>query len=107
LPEIERSSGELFRQAPGLEWIEQWLAGHPRRVFHFTPTSASWLNAVKGFFSINTRRKIRRGVFKSVAELEAIGRNIRDHNGQAKPFVWSKTAEVIFEKLSHLPAHNM
>jgi hypothetical protein len=49
--------------------------------------------------------KIRRGVFNSVAELEeAIRRLIRDHNGQAKPFVWTKTAEVIFEKLSRLPA---
>ena len=48
------------------------------------------------------------GVFKSVADLEeAIRRYIREHNGQAKPFVWTKTAEVIFEKLSRLPAHNM
>ena len=85
--------------------VRQWLADHPRWVFHFTPTSASWLNAVEGFFSIITRRKIRRGVFKSVAELEdAIRTYIRDHNGQAKPFVWTKTAEVIFEKLSRLPA---
>ena len=84
--------------------VRQWLADHPRWVFHFTPTSASWLNAVEGFFSIITRRKIRRGVFKSVAELEnAIRTYIRDHNGQAKPFVWTKTAEVIFDKLSRLP----
>ena len=85
--------------------VRQWLADHPRWVFHFTPTSASWLNAVEGFFSIITRRKIRRGVFKSVAELEdAIRAYIRDHNGQAKPFVWTKTAEIIFGKLSRLPA---
>ena len=88
--------------------VRQWLADHPRWVFHFTPTSASWLNAVESFFSIITRRKIRRGVFKSVAELEeAIRIYIRDHNGQAKPFVWTKTAKVIFEKLSRLPALNM
>lgn len=88
--------------------VRQWLSDHPRWVFHFTPTSASWLNAVEGFFSIITRRKIRRGVFKSVADLEeAIRRYIRDHNGQAKPFVWTKTAEVIFEKLSRLPTHDM
>jgi transposase len=85
--------------------VRQWLADHPRWVFHFTPTSASWLNAVEGFFSIITRRKIRRGVFKSVAELEkAIRAYIQDHNGQAKPFVWTKSAETILAKLNRLPA---
>ena len=49
--------------------VMKWLADHPRWTFHFTPTSASWLNAVEGFFSTITRRKIRRGVFKSVADL--------------------------------------
>ena len=84
--------------------VKQWLANHPRWVFHFTPTSGSWLNAVEGFFSIITRRRIRRGVFKSVAELEdAIRRYIQDHNRQAKPFVWTKTADEIFAKLSRLP----
>lgn len=85
--------------------VKKWLADHPRWVFHFTPTSASWLNAVEGFFSIITRRKIRRGVFKSVADLEeAIRHYISNHNGQAKPFVWTKTANAIFDKLSRLPA---
>jgi transposase len=86
--------------------VVEWLANHPRWVFHFTPTSASWLNAVEGFFSIIiiTRRRIRRGVFTSVAELEeAIRRYIQEHNRQAKPFVWTKTANQIFDKLSHLP----
>jgi len=85
--------------------VKKWLADHPRWVFHFTPTSASWLNAVESFFSVITRRRIRRGVFKSVAELEdAIRRYIRDHNGNAKPFVWTKTANEIFAKLKRLPA---
>jgi transposase len=84
--------------------VRKWLADHPRWVFHFTPTSASWLNAVEGFFSTITRRRIRRGVFKSVAELEeAIRRYIQDHNRQPKPFVWTKTAGEIFEKLTRLP----
>ena len=48
--------------------VEAWLADHPRWVFHFTPTSASWLNAVENFFSVITRKRIRRGVFKSVAD---------------------------------------
>ena len=84
--------------------VKKWLADHPRWIFHFTPTSASWLNAVEGFFSIITRRKIRRGVFKSVADLEdAIRRYIAAHNEQSKPFVWTKTAEAIFGKLNRLP----
>jgi len=82
-----------------------WLADHPRWVFHFTPKSASWINAVEGFFSIITRRSIRRGVFKSVADLQdAITRYIRAHNKAAKPFVWTKPAETIFAKLDRLPA---
>ena len=82
-----------------------WLADHPRWVFHFTPTSSSWLNAVEGFFSIITRRRIRRGVFKSVADLqEAIRRYIKQHNKKAKPFVWTQPAETILEKLRRLPA---
>ncbi len=85
--------------------VKQWLADNPRWVFHFTPTSASWLNAVEGFFSVITRRRIRRGVFKSIAELEdAIRRYIRDHNGNAKPFVWTKTAKEIFDKIDRMPA---
>jgi hypothetical protein len=40
-----------------------WLARHPRFTFHFTPTSASWLNAIEGFFAILTKRRIKRGVF--------------------------------------------
>ena len=85
--------------------VQRWLANHPRWVFHFTPTSASWLNAVEGFFSAITRRRIRRGVFRSVAELEdAIRRYIQNHNRQAKPFVWTKTAELIRDKLSTLRA---
>jgi transposase len=86
--------------------VDQWLANHPRWVFHFTPTSASWLNAVEGFFSAITRRRIRRGVFTSVADLEdAIKRYITDHNRHAKPFVWTKTADEIFEKLNRLELH--
>jgi transposase len=48
-----------------------WLARHPRWTFHFTPTSAAWLNAVENFFSKMTRQRIRRGVFRSIADLQA------------------------------------
>ncbi len=85
--------------------VRQWLAGHPRWVFHFTPTSASWINAVEGFFSTITRRRIRRGVFKSVSDLQdAIARYIRDHNRASKPFASTKPADTILGKLARLPA---
>ena len=62
------------------------------------------MDAVEGFFSAITRRRIRRGVFKSVAELEeAIRRYIQAHNRQAKPFIWTKTAGEIVAKLARLP----
>ena len=60
--------------------VVAWLARHPRWVFHFTPTAASWLNAVEGFFSILTRRRLKRGSFASKVEpKEAIARYIREH----------------------------
>src|SRR5216683_3312915 len=58
-----------------------WLARHPRWTFHFTPTSASWLNAVENFFSKMTRQRIRRGVFRSIADLQtAINAYLAEHN---------------------------
>ena len=69
--------------------VRQWLARHPRWTFHFTPTSASWLNAVEGFFAILTKRRLKRGVFRSVADLQAaINRFLDDHNVQSNPFQW-------------------
>lgn len=70
--------------------VREWLARHPRWTFHFTPTSASWLNAVEGFFAKLTRRRLKRGVFRSVAELQAaILRFIDEANHEPKPFVWT------------------
>ena len=51
--------------------VRRWLARHPRWTFHFTPTSSSWLNAVEGFFAKLSRRRLKRGVFCSVVELQA------------------------------------
>jgi hypothetical protein len=69
-----------------------------------TPTSASWLNAVEGFFSTITRRRIRRGVFKSVPDLQdAIRHYIREHNQSSKPFRWTKPAYTLLAKLTCLP----
>jgi len=70
--------------------VRKWLAQHPRWTFHFTPTSASWLNAVEGFFAKLTRRRLRRGVFRSVADLKAaITRFLAETNSEPKPFVWT------------------
>jgi transposase len=85
--------------------IIRWLSRHPSWVFHFTPTSGSWLNAVETFFSALTRRRLRHGVFRSVADLHtAINRYLEDHNDDPKPFVWTKSAETILAKTSRLPA---
>src|SRR6516165_9411659 len=70
--------------------VKAWLARHPRWTFHFTSTSASWLNAVEGFFAKLTNRRLKRGVFRSVAELEtAIERFIAETNADPKPFLWT------------------
>jgi len=64
--------------------------GIPAGPFHFTPTSASWLNAVEGFFSKLTRRRLKRGVFRSVVDLQvAINRFVAETNADPKPFVWT------------------
>jgi transposase len=70
--------------------VRQWLVRHPRWTFHFTPTSASWINAVEGFFAKLTRRRLKRGIFRSVDELEAaINRFLAEANAEPKPFVWT------------------
>jgi transposase len=82
--------------------ITTWLA-HPRRKrwhLHFTPTSSSWLNLVERWFKELTDKRLRRGVFTSVAELtEAITTWANHWNDDPKPFVWHKTASEIIEKV--------
>jgi transposase len=81
------------------EAIRDFLAAHPRFHLHFTPTSASWLNAVETWFGQLERRALRRGVFTSVSELrDEIRRFIETHNmHSAKPFRWTKSASAILE----------
>ena len=87
------------------ENVHQWLAKHPRFHLHFTPTSSSWLNLVERWFGEITRKRIRRGVFKSVPELiQAIQEFIRINNQNPKPFVWTKKIEQILEKVGHCKA---
>jgi hypothetical protein len=76
--------------------VRGWRARHPRVTFHFTPTSCSWINVVKGWFAKLTRQQLKRGIFTSIVELQAaINRFIDDANDKPKPFVWTKSADAI------------
>jgi transposase len=85
--------------------VQTWLTRHPRVHLHFTPTSASWLNLVERFFAEITHNRIRRGVFKSVAELEAvIVAYLAHRNQQPHPFTWTASVESIIEKVGRAKA---
>jgi transposase len=76
--------------------VKEPLARHPRWTFHFTPTSSSWLNAVEGFFAKLTNRRLKRGVFCSVIELQAaINRFLAETNANPRPFRWTKDPHKI------------
>ena len=76
--------------------VHDWLVKRPRWHLHFTPTSASWLNLVEGWFALLTRRRLQRGVFTSTDALEAaILAYIDQTNANPRPFVWTKTADTI------------
>ena len=80
--------------------VKAWLAHNPKIHVHFTPTSGSWLNMVERFFRDITQNSIRRGIFRSVEELEsAIHDYIAAHNTRPKPFVWTAKASDILEKI--------
>lgn len=79
--------------------VDAWLAAHPRVHFHFTPTGASWMNMIEAWFSVLTRKSIRRGSFDTV---RALVRHIQAYldawNEHPVPFVWTKTADHIIAK---------
>lgn len=76
--------------------IRDWLAKRPRWHVHFTPTSASWINQVERFFALITEKQIKRGVYRSIAQLEKDIRAFIDaHNTDPKPFRWTKSADDI------------
>ena len=80
--------------------VRVWLDKHPRFNMHFTPTSASWLNMVERFFRDITTARLRRGVFSCVPELvAAIDQYIAHHNTNPKPFIWTKSARDILQKV--------
>jgi transposase len=79
--------------------VKAWLSRHPRFKLHFTPTSASRLNLVERFFAEITTRRIRRGSYSSVDDLEtAIYDYLLQHNTKPKPFHWTKTADDILTR---------
>ncbi|WP_405960129.1 IS630 family transposase [Streptomyces sp. NBC_00024] len=81
--------------------IKKWLPAHPRFHLHFTPTGSSWLNLVERWFAELTNKQIRRGVHRSVQALEKDIRNwIAAWNTDPKPYVWTKTADEILERLA-------
>lgn len=81
--------------------VKRWFARRPRYHVHFTPTSASWLNQVERFFGLLTDRRIRRGTFGSVRELESAFRDyLTHHNQNSKPFSWTANADNILKKIS-------
>ena len=114
--EFKKFLDQLEREAPpGLELhlildnyathktpaIQRWLVRHPRFVLHFVPKGASWLNLVERWFAEITTKLLRRGVHRSVADLETDIRNWLDHwNENPRPYVWVKTADQILSNLA-------
>lgn len=88
--------------------VKNWLQRHPRFHLHFTPTSSSWLNLVERWFGEITRKRIRRGSFRSVRELiAAIEDFIRHNNQNLQPFVWTKRVDQILAKVRHCKAETV
>ena len=86
--------------------VQEWLAKHRRITMHFTPTSASWLNMVERFFRDISEKRLRRGVFTSVQELvTAIDEYVAHHNTSPKPFIWTKSARDILQKVIRANNH--
>ena len=76
--------------------LRKWLDCHPRFTFHFTPTSSFWLNAVEGFFAKLSRCRLKRGIFRSVRELQvAINRFLDETNNDPKPVTWTADPDKI------------
>jgi len=87
------------------EKVRKWLSRNKRVTLHFIPTSSSWFNLVERFFGLLTQRQLKRGVFNSVAELEAaITDFVNRHNESPRPFVWTKRVEEILEKVGRAKA---
>jgi len=101
--EFIRFLNKINRETPALRELHLIVdnyATHKRFHFHFTPTSASWLNAVEGFFAKLTRQRLKRGVFKGIVDLQAaINRYLAETNDNPKPFTWTADPDAIIEKV--------
>ena len=85
------------------EKVMRWFARNPRFTIHFTPTYSSWINQVERWFAKISNDLIRPGSFASVKELtENIDKFVKNYNENSKPFIWTATADSIFEKLENL-----
>jgi putative transposase len=83
--------------------VRAWLAQRPRFQVHYTPTYSSWLNQVERWFGLITQQAIRRGSFRSVRELiRRIEEFVQHYNRHSRPFLWTATADSIFQKLTRL-----
>jgi transposase len=81
--------------------VKKWLSARPRYHVHFTPTSSSWLNQIERWFAEITRKRIRRGTFRSVRDLiKAIQDYIRLYNKNPRPFQWVASASRIIRKVN-------
>ena len=88
--------------------IHRWLVRHPRFHLHFIPTHSSWLNLVERWFGLLTERQIKRGAHTSVGQLKAaITTFIEQSNRSSKPFIWTKTADQILERVARLAARTL
>jgi transposase len=88
--------------------IRAWFLRHPRYHLHFTPTHSSWLNQVARWFALLSQRQIKPGSHYSVRELEsAILEFIDAHNEQPKPFVWTKSADAILNRIGRFASRTM
>jgi len=80
--------------------VRQWFADHPRFHVHFVPTSSSWLNLIERWFAEISRKRIRRGTFRSVPELiRAIMQYVRENNRKPRPFIWTASVATIMRKI--------
>ncbi len=87
--------------------IRNWLAKRPRWHVHLTPTGSSWINQVERFFTLLTERQIKRGVHRSVADLQAaIAAFIEQHNAEPAPFRWTKSADDILASIERFCLRN-
>src|SRR5712671_1283435 len=97
-PERRSTLSSTTTQPTSIRRYANGWHGIPRWTFHFTPTSASWLNAVEGFFAKLTQRRLKRGVFVSVVDLqETINRFVVEHNAEPKPFIWTADPNKIIQ----------